>query len=164
MVIAAVVAMLASTGGFALASVLTVTTVEHGSAYYGVTNGPVNGYSAPTLNWTVTPYGGPCNTWVNDTSSAIPAIAVISNQTGGSCTANDFAAEFTFSFSATLAARQTNTITVISDLVGLPYDRNNVSITFDPGTYTNTPVDIYVDFNHQSAPPQGIAALNIMVQ
>lgn len=162
-VIAAVVAMLASTGGFALAQVLSVTTVQHGSEYYAVSNSPVNGYaSPPTLAWTFAPYG-PCDSSVVDTSPTLPAVAVLSNSTSGTCTTNDFAAEFTFVFAATLAAPQTNTFTVISE-VGPAYDRNNVSVTFDPGTYTNTLVHIFVDFNNPAAPPQGISALNIVVQ
>ena len=175
MIVAAVVAMVASTGGFALASVLTVTTIQHNSQYYGVANaGAVNGYGTPpTLDWTKIPYSG-CQL-KNSTQTPASVYVVLSNTTGGVCTQGDFAAEFSFAFSSvTPIITQTNTFTVISQIGSGSYEINTVQVTLGanlsgPLSFSAT-VDIFVDFGVAGLPAgsapaaQGVSSLNILVQ
>ena len=168
MIVAAVVAMLASTGGFALAQALTSTTVQHGSSYYSVSDGAVAGYSQPpVLNWT-TVKSGTCNAApAPDVVPGTNVVALISEATNGSCGLGDFAAEFSFNFSATIIT-QTNTFTVFSQIGGGAYQSNSVQVTVGAGgpiaTAFTATVHVYVDFGPSGLPPGGITALNILVQ
>jgi hypothetical protein len=163
--VAAVVAMIASTSGFALASVLSSTGVSQGSSYYQGGNTGALGYSTPTLTSTYDTFVSGCAVGpFTDPASAGTVNAIVSAWKGGvNCTQGNFVEEFSFSFSETIVT-QKNVFTIsttFSEVTGTQFA--NVTVTLGTGTssaFTAT-VNIYVVYSPQA--PATISTLDVLV-
>jgi hypothetical protein len=162
------IAMIASTAGFVAAAVLSTTTVTQGASFYQGSNSGANGYGSPSLQVSVVPTAvTTCSTGTTtDSVSGGTATLVLSATTGGTtCTTNDFAEEFTLSFSATVTT-QTDTFTVTTQVGAGAVQSNTASLTVGTGTsgaFTAT-VNVFVDYGAINPPSGGITQLNLVVQ
>jgi hypothetical protein len=163
-----VIAMVGSTLGLVGAAVLSSTAVNESANFYQGGNNGANGYSGPTLKVTTSPAGtATCSSGtVTDSTSAGTATIVLASTTGGSsCTAGNFAEEFTLSFSATITT-QSNTLTITTQVGAGTVATNSVTLTLGTGSsgaFTAT-VDVFVDYGAVNPPAGGITVLDLVVQ
>lgn len=166
--VATAVAILGMAGGYVMASVLTTTSVNQGANFYQGGNTGANGYSTATLAVTTVPASvSACtSSTVTGATSAGTSTAVLSSTTGGTvCTTGDFAEEYTFTFSATIAT-QSNTITVTTQVASGTIQTNTATFTLGTGSagaFTQT-VQVYVDYGSVSPPAGGITLLDAVIQ
>ncbi len=164
--LAAAVAIVASTSGFALASVLSPpTTIGQQSTVYGGQNSAVPGWGSPTLQPSMTPSAvaactGPS---VTDAVSGSVVNIVVSAFTGATnCTASDYAEEFTMGYTATIATT-TDNLTIYSQMGANPVQINYVHLILGTGVsggFTAT-VNLYVDYGQVMPPMGGISVLEL---
>ncbi|MCI4322786.1 MAG: hypothetical protein L3K03_01980 [Thermoplasmata archaeon] len=164
-----VVAILGITGGFAMASVLTSTSVTQTADFDQGTGAGVPTYPAPTLLISISPTSS-CTSGQQTValSIATPPTAQVTVAPGGTCAAGDFAEEFQFALSSTTTSlNQVNTLTITSQVGAGSVTTNTQSMkvtTAAPaGTYTGT-LDVFVDYGSVNPPSGGITLLNVVVQ
>ena len=161
--LAAAVAIVASTSGFALASVLSAPTqVNQGANFYQGGNVGANGYTTATLGISDTPSGVVACTSSISTGASIVNITV-PGAANGTCKAGDWAMVFTLPFSATITS-QTNEFTVYSQLTpGGPTATDWANLTLTAGGVPHSAtIYVYVDYG-SPLPPAGIASLDLIV-
>jgi hypothetical protein len=164
---ATAIALLAMAGGMVLATVLTTTTVNQNASFYQGGNNGANGFSTPTLSVASTPTGTTtCSTGTTGTTNGGTVNLVLSSTTGGTtCTAGNFAEEFSFAFSATITT-QINSFTITTQVGAGAVQTNTASVSLGTGTsgaYTQT-IDVFVDYGSILPPAGGITVLNAVVQ
>jgi len=171
--LAAVVAIVASTSGFALASVLsTPTTVTQTASYYEGNSAGAVGYGTPTLGISATPlnaYAPAANgctraapASVVDNNNGVSVNLVVSGLPGGDCATNNFAEEFSVNYTSA-GGIQNNNITVYSELAGGPVVVDPINMTMDAGGGAfNATVHVYVDYGG-ILPPAGIDVLDLVI-
>jgi hypothetical protein len=162
--VAAIVAMVASTGGFALASVLSVAPVNQSASFYEGQGTGVNGYSAPTLSVSQVPGGvSVCSSGpVTDAASAHTVVVVVSAYTGANnCSTLNFAEEFSLTFSATIVT-QSNNFTITTQVGAGAVQTNSITILLGTGASTafTATVDLYVDYG---ALPVSVSVLDLVI-
>jgi hypothetical protein len=166
--LATTVLALALAGGFALAAVLTSTTVNQSANYYEGGNTGANGYSSATLSVSTVPAAiAACTSGTKTGSTSAGTVTLVLSSTSGGtvCTTGDFAEEFAFSFSATITT-QTNAVTVTTQVGASAVQTNTESVTLGTGTsgaFTQT-IDVYVDYGAVSPPVGGVTILDAVVQ
>jgi hypothetical protein len=165
--LAAVVAIVASTSGFALASVLSVPTqVNQGANFYDGGNVGVSGYSSATLDIASTPNGTVACSHGPIANTSTMVTLVLSSTEGGTCAAGDWAEMFTLPFLSTDIITQTNTFTIYSQVGGSPVQTNFVNLTVGPGvqsSHFSATVYVYVDYGGPTPPTTGITLLDLIV-
>ncbi|MCI4328835.1 MAG: hypothetical protein L3K01_01710 [Thermoplasmata archaeon] len=155
-------------GGFALAAVLTTTTVNQSANAYQGGNSGANGYTTATLSVSTVPAAISVCTSGTKTgaTSAGTVTLVLSSTSGGTvCTTGDFAEEYAFSFSATITT-QTNTITITTQVGAGTVATNSEAVTLGTGSsgaFTQT-VDVFVDYGSVSPPGGGVTVLDAVIQ
>jgi hypothetical protein len=164
--LAAAVAIVASTSGFALASVLSPPIqTNQGASYYQGGNIGANGYSTANLTISATPVGvTQCSAGPVTDPSLGSVNLILSSTEGGSCAAGNYAELFTLPFSATIS-QQTNNFTIYSQVTGDPVQSNSVLLTVGPGGVPHpflTEVNVYIDYG-SAIPPPGISVLDLIV-
>lgn len=165
---ATAIAVLGMAGGFVMASVLTSTSVTQTANFYQGGSAGVPGYNTPTLTVSTVPSAiSTCtSTTVTGSVSGGTSQAVVSSTTGGTtCTTGDFAEEFSFSYSATIAT-QTNSITITTQVGAGSVETNTVTVTLGTGSsgaFTQT-VNVFVDYGAVNPPAGGITVLDAVVQ
>jgi len=164
---ATAIAVLSMAGGMVLAAVLSSTPVNQNASFYQGGNNGANGYSTPTLTVTSTPAlttvctSGTIVAGTNGGTSTM----ILSATTGSTvCTAGNFAEEFSFAFSATLASTQTNTITITTQIGAGVVQTNSEQITLGPGSPFTQTINVYVDYGAINPPAGGITVLDAVVQ
>ncbi|MFY9716512.1 MAG: hypothetical protein WAK40_01050 [Thermoplasmata archaeon] len=162
--LAAVVAIVASTSGFALASVLSTTNVSEGANFYSGSNGGATGFSAPTLNIGSSP--GACSASpVTDSVTAQNVNLVLSASSHATnCTSDDFAEVFTLDFVAPGFVSHTYNFTIYTEVGSEGVQTNYVHLMLGTGvssTFTAN-VNVYVDYG-QALWPNEIADLSLAV-
>ncbi|MCI4365103.1 MAG: hypothetical protein L3K10_03455 [Thermoplasmata archaeon] len=159
---------IALASGFALAAVLTSTTVNQSANYYQGGNTGANGYGAATLVVATTPAATSVCTsgTLTGASNAGTVTMIVSSTSGGTvCTTGDFAEEYSFAFSATISS-QTNSITVTSQVGAGAVQTNTEAVHLGTGVsvaFTQT-VDVFVDYGAVNPPATGVAVLDVVVQ
>lgn len=157
------------TAGMAIASsVLSATTVSQGANFYQGGNNGATGYSTATLAVSTTPAATSVCTsgTLNGATSAGTVNVILSSTTGGTtCTAGNFAEEFSLSFSATIS-HQTNTVSITSQVGAGAVQTNSEAVQLETGTsgaFTQT-VNVYIDYGAVNPPAGGITVLDLVVQ
>lgn len=164
--LAAVVAIVASTSGFALASVLSPpTTTPQGANFYDGTNVGVTGYTSAALSVAQTPDPTlACSSGtVVDTTTGQTAVLTISAYSGATnCSSNDFAEEFVLGYVTTGSASQVDNFTVYTQLGAGAIQSNSAHLDIGgSGTFTAT-VEVFVDYGHLP-PAAGITVLELVL-
>ena len=164
--LAAVVAIVASTSGFALASVLTPpTTVTQNSSFYSGTNAPIAGYGAPTLEISAVPAGVvACSAaTVIDASSGGTANLYLSAYTGASnCTAGNFAEEYIVDYNVAASAAHVDNFTIYSQAGAGAEQTNFGHIQLGGGAFTAS-IQIYVCYGAVMPPNGGVTELELLI-
>jgi len=165
---ATAIAVLSMAGGMVLAGVFTSTPVNQNASFYQGGNNGANGYSTPTLMVAVTPAAtSTCTSGTLTGATSGGTVTLILSSTTGStvCTAGNFAEEFSFAFSATIAT-QTNTISITTQVGASAVQINSEQVTLGTGTsgaFTQT-VNVFVDYGAVNPPAAGITVLNAVIQ
>lgn len=166
--LAAVVAIVASTSGFAMASVLSPpTTVTQSASSFGGSSSAVAGYSTPALAVAASPGG--CSAGqdssapVIDSATGGVATLVLSAYTGAdNCTMNNFAEEFTFAYFSAATTTHVDNFTIYSQVTGGAYQTNYVHLQL--GTATSGPfgasIQVFVDYGTH---PVAISNLELVI-
>lgn len=164
--VATIAALIAATGGFAMATVLTPVATTQSSSWYQVSNGAVSAFpSAPTVVATATPTGvSACSTSPQAFTDGT-TLNVYLGATGSIvCTAGDFAEEFSLTSSATAAAA-TYPVSMYTTYGSAPTSGSaTVDITISTAFTTATTLNVYVDYGTAMPPTGGIAELDLIVQ
>lgn len=161
--VAAAIAMIASTSGFALASAITVQPGTQHASFYSFQGAAATNFAAPTVNVSYSP--GPCaRTLTDGTTGATASIVLSASGNTGTCTAGNFAEKFVFSFSGTIATQAANlTVYTATGSNGTAMDFGTVTLgTGTLGAFTATVV-VYVDYGQVGIPLGGIPVLEIVV-
>lgn len=166
--VATAVAVLGMAGGFVMATVLSSTTVNEAANFYQGGNSGAAGYSTATLAVSSVPASvSTCtSSTVTGATSGGSVDVILGSTTGQSvCTTGDFAEEFTFSFSETVAT-QSNTVTITTQVGAGTVETNSAMVTLGTGSsgaFTQT-VNVYVDYGAVSPPSGGITVLDAVIQ
>lgn len=156
--LAAAVAIIASTSGFALASFLSPpTTVNQTASFYNGADVQVAGFSTPVLAIAQTPNGVAGCSPEQDTNSAVMdvttggvATLVLSAYDGGSnCTTGNFAVEFSFDYFLDPTTTHDLNFTIYSQVPGgQPFETNYGHMMLGPATSGSfgATVQVFVDY------------------
>jgi len=164
--LAAIVAIVASTSGFALASVLSpATAVSQSANFYQGQSGAVAGYETPTLSVGMSP--GACSAaTVDDGTSGGSVNLVLSAYTDGTnCTAGDFAEVFTLDYTIASTTTHVDNFTIYSQFGAGAVQSNYVHLqlgTASPGAFSAS-IQVFVDYGTGMPPAGGIQNLDLII-
>ncbi|HTP53356.1 MAG TPA: hypothetical protein VML94_00090 [Thermoplasmata archaeon] len=164
--LAAVVAIIASTSGFALASVLSpATTVTQSASFYQGSNVAVAGYDTPTLAVGASP--GTCSpSTVTDGTTGGSVNLVLSAYTGGTnCTMYDFSEIFTVDYFSASTTTHVDNFTIYSQFGAGTVQTSYVHLqlgTASPGTFSAS-IQVVVDYGPMMPPTGGITNLELII-
>lgn len=168
-VLAAVVAIVASTSGFALASVMSPPTpVGQEANFYQGTSTAVPGYTSPALQTGMSPGG--CSPaypgMVTDSTSGGTAVLVLSAWTAAAnCSEYDFAEVFTFQYLATTSQHVDN-FTIYTSIGANPVQTNFVHLELGPTSGSSlfgASIVVYVDYGAVMPPTGGVTNLELVI-
>ena len=165
--LAAVVAIVASTSGFALASVLsTPTTITQGSEFYAAQGSGLVNWQPPTLGMgqsVASSCSGP--TVVEGSTGQTVNLELSAYDGGTNCTTGNFAEVFTIDYTAPSVSTQSTNLTIYTHLTGEPVQVSYVTLvlgTGSPGAFTAN-VNVIVDYGMTNPPNQGIPFLELLM-
>ncbi|MCI4365104.1 MAG: hypothetical protein L3K10_03460 [Thermoplasmata archaeon] len=151
------------------ASVLAPTHVNQATNQYAAGSDGINGYSAATISVTTVPVGVTTCTSGTKTISTIGGSTnlVFSSATGGtSCTAGDYAEEFSIGYSVLLVTTQTNTFGVTTKVGGGLLGTNSEIVVVGTGLPLpfSATVHIFIDYGSTLPPAGGVSVLDLVIQ
>ena len=165
--LAAVVAIVASTSGFALASVLSApTTITQNSAFYSTHNHAPANWGTPMVQVSQSEFDNCNGSIVTEAVSGSQMYVEMSADPGvTSCATNDFAEEFSVNFNGPVST-QANNFTVYSQVTNGTVQVNYVTVVVGAGgpvTPFITTLNLFVDYGSVAPPPSGIALLELVI-
>jgi hypothetical protein len=166
LIIAAAVAMIGMTSGFALAAGLTSTTVSQNAGLYSVSTSAVAAFpTAPSVTVTAIPSSvAACSSGSQTLANSVTVNIYLPASTGITCTTSDFAEEFSFA-SLITAAMGTYTFTEYTTYGAGPTSGSAIgSVTIAATMSIVGNVNVFVDYGAAAPPTNGIASLSLVVQ
>lgn len=159
------VALLATTGGFVLATTLSATTISQSASLFSVSTGGLAAFpSTPTVAMVGVPSGvSSCTSGPVPLSSGGVAVLYEPASSGVVCTANDFAVVLNFTTSANAAAGS-YTFTQYTSYGSGPTTGADTEVVSIASALTSAgTVSVYVDYGTAGPPSGGIASLSVSV-
>ena len=158
--------MVGASAGFVLAAGLTSTTVNESAQWYSVSTQAVAAFpTQPTVQVATVPNGVSVCASGNQPLGNGATINIVLGATNAiTCTAGDFAEEFTLTSSATAAAGAYPMNTYTSYGTGPTTGTGSTVVTIATALTTAGTVNLYVDYGSVLPPPGGIASLDLIVQ